>query len=163
MSSVQDAAFLQSIIPHFNKLLKNERSLFLKEYNITPVQYDVLHYLLQKNQYLSALSELVQLDSSTLVGVIDRLEKREFIIKKVSPKDRRMNIISITESGKKALTDIPPFVSPSLRAILEELHPDKQRQLAELLSHIIEKLEITDPAFHIREAAAGPLVPASVL
>ncbi len=162
MDSTHNAIILQAIIPHFYRLLKNERSLFFRSHKITPTQYDVLAFLTNESLNLSALSELVGLDSSTLVGIVDRLEKIGLVKKRVSPRDRRKNIISITEKGSKTLAQVPEFVSPSLQRILKELNPDDQENLTRILRGIVGDLEEIDPSIMQRNDNV-PLQPVSVL
>ena len=162
MNNTQTAAVLQTIIPHFHKLLKNERNLFFKSFKITPTQYDVLSSLQHKSLNLSALSDLVGLDSSTLVGIVDRLEKRGLLNKRVSPADRRKNIISVTEKGRKALQAVPVFISPSIRAVLDEIDPADRENLARILNGLLGRMEEVDLSI-ILKTDTIPLQPASVL
>jgi len=144
LENVKTAALLQAIIPHFHRILRSERTEFLKGFRISPAQYDVLVSLERGSLNLSAISDALQLDSSTLVGIVDRLERQGLVRKKVSPSDRRKNIISITDQGKRTLEQVPPFVSPSLLSVLCDLDTAQQKELTRLLFLITGKLDDKD-------------------
>jgi DNA-binding MarR family transcriptional regulator len=47
------------------------------------------------------LSRVVCVDKTTLISVLDRLEKHELIVRSVDPSDRRVRIPQITATGRK--------------------------------------------------------------
>lgn len=50
------------------------------------------------------LSQLLNLDPTTVVSVIDDLEEREYVERQRNPKDRRRYLLILTPAGRKALT-----------------------------------------------------------
>jgi DNA-binding MarR family transcriptional regulator len=67
---------------------------------ITLVQAGILFLLKEKNgRVMSQFSRLLFLDNSTITGLIDRLEKSGFVLRKANPKDRRSSLIHITRQG----------------------------------------------------------------
>ncbi|MCP4567190.1 MAG: MarR family transcriptional regulator, partial [FCB group bacterium] len=61
---------------------------------ITMVQAGILFLLKENNgQAMSQLSRRLILDNSTITGLIDRLEKSGFVIRKANLKDRRISLI----------------------------------------------------------------------
>lgn len=69
---------------------------------ITLVQAGILFLLKEKDgRAMSQLSRLLFLDNSTVTGLIDRLEKSGFVLRKANPKDRRSSLIHITRLGIK--------------------------------------------------------------
>jgi len=69
---------------------------------ITLVQAGILFLLKQQNGLpMSQLSRRLFLDNSTITGLIDRLERSGFVIRKVNQKDRRSSLIHITRQGNK--------------------------------------------------------------
>ena len=62
----------------------------LAPFNITPVQFYVLSALWDKDEIkFKDLARRLDMDSSTLTGILDRIEKRGLIKRKQDPKDRR--------------------------------------------------------------------------
>lgn len=140
----QSSEVLEKLIPYIYRLLRSEKTNFCKKYSLTPTQMDVLATLKTSSMNLSTLSELTLLDSSTLVGIVDRLEKKDLLIKKVSPKDRRKNNLKLTEKGKKLLRSIPPFTSLILQLAIEKLSDKEKKQFVDIMNIILKNLELQD-------------------
>jgi len=138
----QSSEILEKIIPYIYRMLRNEKNEFCRKYSLTPTQLDVLSALKTGGMNLSTLSEFTLLDSSTLVGIVDRLEKRKLLTKKVSPKDRRKNNLKLTDKGKKLLDSIPPFSSKVLQLILENMDDEQREQFIEIMNIILKNLEL---------------------
>lgn len=157
MNDRDSAAALQILIPHFYKLLRSERSEFFKLYDLSPTQYDVLACLDEENMNLSTLSDTLLLDSSTLVGIVDKLKKNGLIIKKVNPRDRRKNILSVTRKGREVLKSIPPFVSPTLQVVLSDLDEKEKREFIRVIEKIVKQLNLMDYVPTSRENSLKPI------
>lgn len=68
---------------------------------ISPGQMVVLYSLFKKDSIsISELSKNVLLDNSTLTGLIDRLERLDFVTRVDTPNDRRSYQIVLTEKAK---------------------------------------------------------------
>lgn len=77
-------------------------ALMAKGIKITPVQSGILFLLQEKDgQPMSELSQILSTDNSTITGLVDRLEKAGFALRKRNPKDRRSSLIRITGKGTK--------------------------------------------------------------
>ncbi len=148
MNIEESAQVLEAIIPYFYRFLRNEKSVFCRQFHLTPTQLDVLTVLKDENLNLSKLSELTMLDSSTLVGTVDRLEKRHLLQKKVSSKDRRQNIISLSQKGKNLLDSMPTFISPALKEMVAGLTPEERRQFSEIMQKILVNMKLKELVPH---------------
>ena len=77
-----------------------EVSKRLENYDVTPVQYGVLHCLWKgdKTTPKEIASEL-KLENSTISGILDRMEKKNLLKRQVSTEDRRYIEVVLTEKG----------------------------------------------------------------
>jgi DNA-binding MarR family transcriptional regulator len=101
-------------------------------YHVTPVQYMVLYKLWEQDeQSISDLSEKVHLDTSTMTGVLDRLEKNILVERKPSQNDRRVNLICLTVGGKQLET--------VLRKEMEEVNKIVLNQFTESDALLLKK------------------------
>lgn len=74
----------------------------LARYDITPVQFFVFHALWKYDGLkFKDLAELVNMDGSTLTGVLDRMERGGFVERRNDPEDRRSLLIFLTNKSKK--------------------------------------------------------------
>ena len=77
--------------------------------NVTPVQFALLFAASQQAGLdQRTLAGRIGLDTSTIGAVVDRLESRELIERKVSPDDKRVRLLSVTPAGKKLLQGVMP-------------------------------------------------------
>jgi MarR family transcriptional regulator, lower aerobic nicotinate degradation pathway regulator len=82
-------------------------TLFMEECaqeRITPVQYSILSALAQigiAEQIL--LSRAVGLDTTNVADVVARLERRRLVKRRVSSKDKRMKVVTLTDFGRALL------------------------------------------------------------
>ncbi|MBM4446931.1 MAG: MarR family transcriptional regulator [Chloroflexi bacterium] len=74
----------------------------LSPFGLTPPQYFVFNALwMDDNITIGELGDRVSLDSSTLTGIIDRLEKSGYVKRKPNPDDRRSALVLLTEKAKE--------------------------------------------------------------
>ena len=73
----------------------------LSEYDITPSQYGVLSCLWQREFATpKQISEILCLETSTISGVLDRMQKKGLIDRVINKEDRREVRVVPTEKGK---------------------------------------------------------------
>jgi DNA-binding MarR family transcriptional regulator len=80
-----------------------------KKYQISSAQLNCI-LTLDENGPLppSKIAKLMMVKSSTLTGVVDRLEKKGFAERMRNSPDRRVITIQLTEAGKKLAENAPP-------------------------------------------------------
>lgn len=75
----------------------------IKKFNLTYPQYGLLLVLFNESRCSQIfLSKKLETDRTSIMVICDSLEKKKFIKREINPKNRRENIISITELGKKS-------------------------------------------------------------
>ncbi|MDA8354105.1 MAG: MarR family transcriptional regulator [Firmicutes bacterium] len=80
----------------------------LKEYNLTVPQNSVLRTLsLEGRHSLAKLSESVGMTTSSVSGIIDRLEKQGWVQRTRDKEDRRVVWIDLTDDGRKRMLEVP--------------------------------------------------------
>lgn len=73
----------------------------LLPYNLTPPQFAVLALLWKKDGLSQIqLGTVLEMDRTTISGVIDRLTNQELVHRMPYPEDRRVFIINLTEAGQ---------------------------------------------------------------
>lgn len=103
----------------------------LAELGITPVQYGALQAVAnQPGIDQRTLARAIALDASTTGGVVDRLEARGWLERRMSPDDRRTRLLYLTAAGEQGLSDAVPGM---LRAQDQILAPLTARQREEFM------------------------------
>ncbi|MBI9086003.1 MAG: MarR family transcriptional regulator [Desulfobacterales bacterium] len=73
----------------------------LADYPVTPAQGMVLTFLYENDRVTSKeLGERTTLDSATLTGILDRLEKGALVERLPHPEDRRALQVCLTDAGR---------------------------------------------------------------
>lgn len=114
----------------------------LQPFDITPAQYMVLYFLSgQGSLSPSKLAELCRLDTSTMTGILTRMEKKGLIERQHCTSDRRSVDICITQEGIRLMPSILPVIDRCNEEALSCLSPEEQRVLKEYLLRILAARE----------------------
>ena len=114
----------------------------LREYDLSPQQWRVLRVLFETDGLeMSVISERCYLLMPSLSRIIQNLEARKLISRRISEKDQRRSIISLTESGVKLVELIAPKSEERYAHITETFGYGKLELLYELLDELVVKLD----------------------
>lgn len=91
---------------------------------------------------LAELAEQVHLSSSTMVGIVDRLENKNLVKRERSTEDRRKVFINITTEGKKVTKKAPTPLQDKLLESLSTLSENQQKSIVKSLHQLVEMLGV---------------------
>ncbi|MBJ7331903.1 MAG: winged helix-turn-helix transcriptional regulator [Solirubrobacteraceae bacterium] len=118
---------------------KPRRWGLLAEHGLTPVQGMALSSLdADDPPTMSQLSGLIMCDSSTLTGVVDRLEAVGIVERRPAPNDRRARCVALTEHGREVQARLRAAMAPP-PPVLEHLTSEEAAQLYDLLATALER------------------------
>ena len=110
-------ALTRRIYRHYNTLFS--------EYGITVTQSFILFDLLfHEPSNVKDIAFRVQLDSSAITGLVDRLTKENFVERKADPSDRRGLLILLTATGRKLEEKLAPIAEEFNKNMHEILIPE---------------------------------------
>ena len=135
-------------IPHVFQLverlarkLRNLQRLTVSGAGLTPPQYVVLGALAQRDRRPpKELADAAHCTRATVTGIIDVLERKEFVTRQPNPTDRRSLLVALTEKGR-ALQQTTPTVGDMLHGCCVGLSPDQTTQLTQLLCQLDQSLD----------------------
>lgn len=117
----------------------------VKKYNLTVPQSIVLRTLsFEGKQSLAGLSEQAGMSTSSLSGIVDRLEGMGYLERKRDQKDRRVVWIDLTPEGKTFVKKVPALNPNFLKSRLLRLPPADIELLILQLRKFIRILEETE-------------------
>jgi DNA-binding MarR family transcriptional regulator len=133
----QAASPVQEAWGLLRNLLFIERRRFLSaagEYDLHPAQAGALMQL-ERDEGLPMheIASLLACDSSNVTGIVDRLEARGLVARRVSDRDRRVKLIVPTELGLQ-VRDALRVRMAQVPEGLERLSPGDQELLRDLLA-----------------------------
>ncbi|HEX5392216.1 MAG TPA: MarR family transcriptional regulator [Rhodocyclaceae bacterium] len=104
---------------------------------ITPAGFSVLEVLRQNPGLTqSKLAEAVNLDRSSVVPLLDKLETKHLLYRQTSTKDRRNNHLYLNEQGIQLLEVSKERVAEHEARISRTLNRDERNTLISLLSRL---------------------------
>ena len=126
-------------------LLAMESHGVLMEAGISMLQFGVLRALRRGAYTISELSPIMMVDPSTLVSVVDALERKGLAVRGRDPNDRRRVPISVTEQGAKIAASHPhkrPFADKEnpLLSSINAMGPERAQLLLTLLREMVSHL-----------------------
>lgn len=110
---------------------------------VTSVQFGVLN-LLHRTPGASQrnLCDGLDLDRSTIAEIVARLEARGLIERVRDEKDRRRNILHLSERGESELRTLTPRAERVDHVLTDELSPSDRAQLQRLLTALLETSDV---------------------
>lgn len=135
--------------PHVGHLIRRSQQIHTMMWNaevsdeVTSPQVIIL-VALARNPGVDqrTLGETVSLDRSTTADVIDRLMKRGFLERARDPKDRRRNLLQLTDAGVKLLESIGPRSEAMNEHLISVLSPEDQLELIRLLRQFVNAADL---------------------
>jgi DNA-binding MarR family transcriptional regulator len=108
--------------------------------NLTPDQFTALRWISEHRDDCIIQRELVDLmasDPNTVVSILNRLEKMDFIERQPSPNDKRVYHLKITPSGQEILDEALPIALSLQQEILKEITPEQLEEFTKTLNLIV--------------------------
>jgi len=142
--AANNEALIDEIVAGIRKLRRLVYHYYIKagrQFGLTETQGDVLRTLLAYGSMSSAdLSRHLFMTPANITGVIDRLEVKALVERIRQKDDRRVTLISLTESGKILAKQLPDPIENKLISGLENLGPEQVQSLAGAINKIIDLL-----------------------
>jgi DNA-binding MarR family transcriptional regulator len=114
-----------------------------KQFGLTGPQSLVVRLLIKKGALSSAdLSRQMYVTPSNITGIIDRLEKKGLVQRIRKQGDRRVALITLTQSGQELGKTIPDPIEKKFINQLADLEPEHLQILAMTMNQI---LNLTEP------------------
>lgn len=111
----------------------------LSEYGITPAQYGVLNCLWQYgNISPSKIREILNLEASSVSGILDRMQKSELIERHIDQTNQRAIIVSPTNKSMAIKDGVEAIVDEMNHKFLEPFSDEERALLKKMLITIID-------------------------
>jgi DNA-binding MarR family transcriptional regulator len=91
---------------------------------------------------LSELSETMYLHPSTITGVVDRLEKKGFVVRVRDKKDRRVISVRLTPKGKRLSKGTPNPIQGKMIYGLGKLRKEELNSIYDSVSKLVKIMEV---------------------
>jgi MarR family transcriptional regulator, lower aerobic nicotinate degradation pathway regulator len=116
-------------------------AVFLQEteaHGITPVQFAALQAVVNApGTDQRTLAASIGLDTSTVAGVVDRLEARGLLQRSLSPADKRVRLLSLTAEGESVLQALVPYMQRAQQRMLAPLPKAERAEFMRMLQVLV--------------------------
>lgn len=130
-------AELEKDLRYISAIIKQKGRVILTDYSITPPQFVALQWLVEQGDMtIGELSNKMYLACSTTTDLIDRMEKKELVIRVRDPKDRRVVRIHLLEKGEKIIEEVVQKRREYLQEVLTDFSEDDVVKLRKHLSRL---------------------------
>ena len=112
----------------------------LAEYQMTPAQLGALSCLWEKDgRSPSQIAAYLNLDTSTITGILDRLGDHQLSYRTLDPSDRRALKVCLDEKGKSLQEPMEMLSEKLNNELLASFTPDEKETLKRLLLKLINE------------------------
>ena len=116
-----------------------------KKYHVSAPQLNCLIALYENGPLPpSQIARHIMVKSSTVTGIIDRLEQKGLVKRLRNSPDRRVITIELTETGKKLARDAPPPIQQKIVDGLKRLSEAETDQIVLGLTKLTNMLDVQD-------------------
>jgi len=147
----------KEILIQIRKIVRSvdiESKKIQKEYGVSIPQVLCLSFLFESPNFQSTQGEIrkfLNLNSSTVSGIINRLEKKGFLARLPKSGDKRVVNIALTSAGDKLLSTMPSLLHEQLSKKLQKLEEPELKRVEESLNTLVKLLDI-------EQIEASPLI-----
>jgi DNA-binding MarR family transcriptional regulator len=140
--------YIKDIIYSIRRLMQ-AGELYTKElnkiYNISSAQLNCLLSLYENGPLPpSQIARLIMINSSTVTGIIDRLEQKGLVKRLRISDDRRIITVELTKSGKLLAEKAPPPIQWKIIDGLNRISERDIKQIASTLTKLTNMLDVQD-------------------
>lgn len=114
-----------------------------KEYGISIPQLLCLNFLKNRPEFKATSTELknyMNLNASTISGIVGRLETKGFLARLPKSGDKRVSFVVITDKGAAVIKKIPPLMHDKLTNKLKQLPSSKLNDIQGAITLLVDFL-----------------------
>ncbi|MFZ7112328.1 MAG: MarR family winged helix-turn-helix transcriptional regulator [Desulfatiglandales bacterium] len=116
-----------------------------KKYQVSTPQLNCLLTLYEYGSLPpSRIADYIMVKSSTITGIVDRLEQKGLVSRHRDSPDRRVITIELTEAGRKLAENAPPPIQQKIVEGLKRLSEDEVNQIVFGLTKLTDLLDVQD-------------------
>jgi DNA-binding MarR family transcriptional regulator len=123
----------------FNQICLGVTAEILESEGLTPLLFGVLAAVLEEpGRGQKQVAERMGVDAVNFGQMIDELERKGLVERKIDPDDRRARKLYVTERGAALRGRLRPSLLAAQGRLLAPLSPDEQTALLDMLVRVIE-------------------------
>ena len=130
-------------------MLEQNMNKILGKYELTSSQATILGYIYKTEKVgieiqQKDIEEYFYLKNPTVTGILDRLEKKSFVVRKVSDKDRRKKIVTLTASSRKIHDEVNNCINSFMKKAYQGVTKEEIETFINMINKVSYNLENID-------------------
>jgi len=127
------------------KVISCDSQKVSRQFGLTGPQSVVLRNLLDNGAISSAdLSRIVYVTPSNITGIIDRLENKGLVERIRLKNDRRVALITLTQSGKELSETLPDPIEERFISHIDDMDTEQIKVLGDAINQLFDMTEKKD-------------------
>jgi MarR family transcriptional regulator, lower aerobic nicotinate degradation pathway regulator len=107
------------------------------EHDLSIIQTRLLGVLRDRRPTINELGKLLDLDKSSVSGLVERAERRGLVRRAPSPADGRAVLVSLSDRGRSLVSEASAQFGADVHKLLDQLSPSDRRVLSRLVSRLL--------------------------
>jgi MarR family transcriptional regulator, lower aerobic nicotinate degradation pathway regulator len=108
-----------------------------REHDLSMIQVRLLGVLRDRTPTMNELARYLDLDKSSVTGLVDRAQRRGLVVRAPSTTDRRAVLVSLTGHGRSLAADGTARFEADVSLLLQRLPPADRDALSRLISRLL--------------------------
>lgn len=109
----------------------------IKSKGLNLTDFAVLELLFHRGkQPMQKIGDKILMTSGSITYIVNKLEKKGYLVREASPNDRRVTYASISDQGRELLNSIFPAHWEKLKTIMNGLNDEEKDTAIELLKKL---------------------------
>jgi MarR family transcriptional regulator, lower aerobic nicotinate degradation pathway regulator len=118
-------------------LVQNTLARRASEHDLSIVQMRLLGVLRDRVPTMNELAKLLELDKSSVTGLVDRAERRGLVDRNPAPHDRRATVVRLSVDGRSLASVVATQFETDVVAMLQGLRAADRTALTGLVSKLL--------------------------
>jgi MarR family transcriptional regulator, lower aerobic nicotinate degradation pathway regulator len=106
-------------------------------HGLSMIQTRLLGVLRDRTPTMNELAKLLELDKSSITGLVDRAERRDLVRRVPSKTDGRAVRVSLTDAGRAQVAEVAARFEADVATILATLPSSERKVLSALVSRVL--------------------------
>ena len=146
-TGVPDNFVLESFVPYMlNQIFSQMNEVLrqaLKPYRVSIHQWRVLCFLkLHGELSIGDISANTVMGQSTISRVVDQLEANGYAVRRPMPRNNRVILVSLTESGDEVIETVFPVAVSVHHVAMEDFSPVERERFLAMLHRVLGNLQV---------------------
>lgn len=107
------------------------------EHDLSVAATRLLGVLRDREPTMNQLARVLELDKSSVTGLVDRAERRGLVARAPSPADGRAVLVRLTDAGRTLVTEAAVLFAADVSSLLDGLPHRDRASLARIVSRVL--------------------------